>query len=439
METGQVKDGKHEPSIKNVFFSNHNFFKLWIAQFVSNTGSNITQLVLPLFIFYYTGSTLWLGVISLAEIIPIILISPYAGVFADRNNRKIVMICSDAMNTILILLVPLLVAFDYVLNKQFVLVGITCLVFLGASVTRFFIPARSASIPHLVTKDELGIAVSISQTTFQLIEIIGPIVGAAIATFIGYSFAFVLDGSTFVFSALVLATISTDLRPEASQNKSKKEDDLLLGTKKIIHIKSLRLITIIIAFTTFTLASLNSFLVAFVEQDLGLTAIDFGTTISIMGFSGVIAGVIMTNRITKITKPINFMSISLLLLGLVLVPFLVISQLWELFLIFLCIGSFNMLISIPLNIIFMRDTEDSYRGQAFSSLNVITSLFMIVGILFGVALAPIVGLRDLFFLNALLLIVIAVGSLFYLLFINDLDNPTQISQQDINMVKTIPD
>ena len=98
---------------------------------------------MPLFIFAYTGSTLWLGIISLAELIPVLLISPYAGIFVDTHNRKTVMICSDLLNTVLIFLVPVLISLDYFLNKEVVLIGITVLVFLGASVTRFFIPARS--------------------------------------------------------------------------------------------------------------------------------------------------------------------------------------------------------------------------------------------------------------------------------------------------------
>ena len=214
---------------------------------------------------------------------------------------------------------------------------------------------------------------------------------------------------------------------------------MLLGTKKIIQTKSLRLITITIAFTTFVLASLNTFLVEFVKKDLELSTMDFGTTISIMGVSGVIAGIILTKKITKIKKPINFMTICLLLLGIILIPFLIINQSWELFLLFMFIGPFNVLITIPLNIIFMRDTLDSYRGQAFSSLNLITSLFMIFGILYGVILTPYIGLRYLFFYNAVLLILIAIGSLIYLVFINNLDNLTQTDLKNTTRPVTLPD
>ena len=100
-----------KPSVSSVF-KNSDYFKLWIGQFISNVGSNISLIVLPLFIFQYTGSTYWLGIITIAEFIPVLVISPIAGMYVDSHNRKKIMIASDLLNTLLIVLIPVLITFD---------------------------------------------------------------------------------------------------------------------------------------------------------------------------------------------------------------------------------------------------------------------------------------------------------------------------------------
>lgn len=414
-----------KPSVSSVF-KNSDFFKLWIGQFISNVGSNISLIVLPLFIFQYTGSTYWLGIITLAEFIPVLVISPIAGMYVDSHNRKKIMISSDLLNTLLIVLIPVLITFDQTFDGIYILIGITALVFLGSTVNRFFMPARTASIPRIVNQDEIGIAVSISQTTYQLIMVLGPIFGAIIATFFGYRLAFIVDGSTFLFSASVILLIKTDLNPLKNLSKDIYEKpSLLLGTKKLFQIKSLRFLVILFSVLIFANASINSFLVAFVKSDLHMTDIEFGTTITILGGSGVLTGIIMSKKISQVRRPIMLVVIGFLLSGISFLPIKIVTQAWQLYILFFFLGSFNLLINIPVNTIFLRDTTDNIRGQVFSALNMAISFFTILGILYGVIFAPILGLRDLYFLNAVIFVIVALIGMFYLIFIENLDNPQE--------------
>ena len=415
-----------KPSVKTVF-KHADFSKLWIGQFVSNVGSSLSLIVLPLFIFFYTGSTAWLGAITLMQLIPVLIFSPIAGVFVDTHNRKTIMITSDILNMLFILMVPVLIAFDNILSQEYILIGISAMVFLGSTVNRFFMPAREASIPHLVNSDELSIAVAISQTTFQLITVIGPIIGTIIATLINFSAAFAIDGITFIFSALTLISIKTDLKPISDSNQSKTQSpSLLLGTKKIFQIKTLRFIIIIFMFLIFANSSLNSFLVAFVEQDMHMTKVQFGLSVSLLGGSAVLTGILLSGTITKIKRPLALIAGSFLAGGIILLPLLIIDQPWEFYVLIFLLGPINVFINIPGDVIFFRDTVDNIRGQVFSSLNMLISLFSIIGIIYGVIFVQFYGIRLLFFSNALIFVIIGILALFYLFFINNLDSiPTQ--------------
>ncbi len=410
-----------KPTVKTTF-KNKDYSLLWIGQFISNAGSSISFIVLPLFIFYYTQNVFWLGIITLVQTIPVLLFSPIAGMFVDTHDRKKIMISSDIFNTLFILSVPVLITFDNIYPQTQIVIGICVLVFLGSTVNRFFMPAREASIPHLVKSDELNIAVSISQTTFQLIMVIGPIIGAILAT-VSFSLAFIIDGLTFIFSALTIFLIRSDLKPELNPNSSQQDrPSLLLGTKKVFQIKTLRFIIIIFAFLIFANASLNSFLVAFTKSVLNMSDVQFGTSVSILGGSAVLAGILLTTKITKVKRPLALIAGSFFVGGFVLLPFIFIDQAWELYIMFFLMGPINVLINIPGDVIFFRDTTDNVRGQVFSALNMLISLFTVSGIIYGVIIVPFIGLRNLFFFNSLIFIVVGFIALFYLFFINNLDS-----------------
>lgn len=429
----QTDSQTSKPSVRSVF-KNKDYTKLYTGQFISNFGSNISFIVLPLFIFYYTGSYTWLGIVSIMQFIPVLFFSPFAGVFVDTHNRKTIMIYSDITNAIFIFSVPLLISIDTLFPRIYILIGISILVFMGATVNRFFMPAREASIPHLVKSDELSIAVSISQTTFQLIMVLGPVIGTVIATMLNYSAAFLIDGLTFIFSAIMIYSIKTDLRPTNMANNDttatiKERPSLLLGTKKVFQIKTLRFIIIIFAFLLFANSSLNTFLVAYAESELNMTGVQFGTSVSILGGSAVLTGILLTSKITKVKRPLALIAFSFFIGGFIILPLIIITQAWELYILFFLLGPINILINVPGDVIFFRDTTDAIRGQVFSALNMLVALFTIAGIIYGVLLAPIIGLRYLYFTNSLIFIVVGFLALFYLFFINNLDYSAQPSEK----------
>lgn len=98
-----------EGSIKSVFLK-RDFSKIWFGQFISNTGSTITLIILPLFIYEYSKSYFWLTGVSFAQFLPVIFFSSFAGMFVDSHNRKFNMVVSDCLNSVLIFLIPIVVA-----------------------------------------------------------------------------------------------------------------------------------------------------------------------------------------------------------------------------------------------------------------------------------------------------------------------------------------
>ncbi|MFH1996556.1 MAG: MFS transporter [Candidatus Omnitrophota bacterium] len=188
---------------RDILFKNRNFSLFWLGQVVSNFGDRLTQMALIAFVYQIApGSSIALAKLTSFTLIPVFVIGPVAGVWADRWDRKTTMIVSDILRGFLVLLIPI-----FVLMNQIALVY--CAVFLLYSVTRFFIPSRMAFIPDLVAGDKLLTANSLANTTRMIGNAIGLVVAGLIVNikFVGASGGFYIDSATFFFSAALIAMI----------------------------------------------------------------------------------------------------------------------------------------------------------------------------------------------------------------------------------------
>ena len=83
------------------------FIIVWVGQFISLMGTAMTNFAIPIYIFTETQRVQELALLSMAFMIPLIVMSPFAGAIVDRSNRKLMMMISDlaaGMMTILVLI-----------------------------------------------------------------------------------------------------------------------------------------------------------------------------------------------------------------------------------------------------------------------------------------------------------------------------------------------
>ncbi|MHA2153189.1 MAG: MFS transporter, partial [Candidatus Thorarchaeota archaeon] len=204
-ETILVEDSIEQTESKGIrsVLSHRDFSYLWSGQLVSNIGTAISSLALMFYAFDLTGSAMSMAILAMAQVLPVVVFAGFVGVYVDQWNRKKIMIASDVVRAITILLIPLTVYFPTVMPTIY---WVYLLTFIYATANAWFFPARSASIPNLVEGDELVAANSLSQMTFQVVQLVVPPVGGLLVALLApdYFLAFALTSSTFVFSAFAL-------------------------------------------------------------------------------------------------------------------------------------------------------------------------------------------------------------------------------------------
>jgi MFS family permease len=180
---------------------NGSFSALWMGQLISLFGDRVNQLALAAFVFEVTDSAFALALTFLVATLPNLVFSPIAGVYVDRWDKKQVLVVSDILRAALVLLVPVAVLVNVWLAYP--------LVFLITTVSIFFRPARIAILPRIVPERDLlsaNSALWVGETVADVINY--PIAGLFVVFLAGsLPIAFWFDAATYLVSAALLAAI----------------------------------------------------------------------------------------------------------------------------------------------------------------------------------------------------------------------------------------
>jgi MFS family permease len=194
---------------------NSEFRKLWTGQFISQTGDWFNNVALFTLILNLTGNSESVGYILIIKLLPTFFFGPFAGVVADRFNRKAIMILSDVLRGFLVL------GFLFIKNPDqvWIVYLITALQVVG---TTFFEPANSASIPMIVQRRGLITANALASMSWSITLSVGAALGGLVTDVLGRETAFVIDSISFFISAAFIWSVRFPRMPERAPRAEKK-------------------------------------------------------------------------------------------------------------------------------------------------------------------------------------------------------------------------
>jgi len=181
---------------------NPRFLQLWVGQACSFVGDAVSMVALVILVVQLTGSAAAVGSVLLARLLPT-LASPLVGVYADRLDRRAVLVASDLVRALLLL--TMVFARD--------LMVLLVLVFLMGLARALFNPTIRAAFPSVVEGGDLARANALVSGTFSVSVTLGPALGGLLVATVGVGAAFALDAATFLVSALLLSRIPMPRSP----------------------------------------------------------------------------------------------------------------------------------------------------------------------------------------------------------------------------------
>ncbi len=284
------------------FFYNRNFACLWAGQAISATGDYFTLLAIPIFVNRLTGSIMLVGLAFIAAALPALLLGPVAGVFADRLDRRKVMIASDLLRGALTL--SLLVVRDAQQVWIVYLVG-----FLVSCSAQFFFPARSAVLPLIVPDPQDWLA---ANATLRIIQTVGMLAGPALAGFSiglwGERFAFLADGASFLLSALAIFWIrlprTTPGRLPGALTLRSVWDDLRAGLVYLFTTRAALGVWICMGMASVGFSTVNLMWIPYLQRRFGVGATGLGLADAALGAGMLVSALVVIRVARRVSKPL---------------------------------------------------------------------------------------------------------------------------------------
>jgi MFS family permease len=169
------------------------FRYVFAGQAVSVVGAQVTQVAVPLQVFNISHSSLYVGLVGLASLVPLVLLGLYGGAIADAVNRRTMLLLTSIGSGLVSTVLLLQAAFG--VNQLWLLY--VCVV-LQSSFFALDYPARRSILPQVLGRDRLAAANTLSMGVFSFGLVLGPLVAGAVVGAFGFAAAYAVDVGTFV-------------------------------------------------------------------------------------------------------------------------------------------------------------------------------------------------------------------------------------------------
>ncbi len=377
------------------------FSLLWLAGLISVAGDSVLMIALPYYVYLTTGSTLATAGMTAAELAPAILLSSFTGVFADRWNRKHILVVANLLQAAIV--ASLLLVGEGWLWVVYVAAA------LQSAAAAFSQPAESALLPSLVPRELLVQANALNVLNNRLGRLTGVPLGAALLSWWGLDAVVVVDSLTFVVAAALVAPIVVPARPVDAGAEPVEPHfwrEWTAGLRVVRDDRTIAVLFVVFGLMTFGGTMLDPLYVPWIRDVLdegveivavltmthsvagivgsllvGTLGARFSARV-LMGWGSVIAGVLL---LVKFNVPVLWLAIALSAIG----------------------GVTAVASSVGVETLAQERTPEQVRGRVFGSLQASIWLASLLGAVVGGVLGEVLSV--LFAINVAGILVTVAG------------------------------
>ncbi len=381
-------------------FRNRNFVALWLGQTVSFIGDYFYWLAVPIMVERLTGSAMMVGLSTIANALPLLLLGPVAGVFVDRWDRKRTMIVADLLRGLLVLLFLTVRTADQV--WVYYVVG-----FLMSCVSRFFFPSQNAILPLIVGDEDDLLA---ANGLMQIVQTVGLLLGPALAGFAiglwGEQIAFLFDSVTFFVSAGAILTLMVPrTTPGAGSVRGRRLAavwaEMREGVAYLFGNQTMVGILICLAVIQLGIGAINVVWVPYLSRTFGVGAEGLGVVDSAQGGGMVLGGLLLGFLTARLSKR-SLAGWSIVIIGSLFVG----MGLAPVFGVVIALSAAVGVALVPAQSAVMTmmqlSVPDLKRGRVGGSLNAMTTAASLISMAAASSMADLIGLRTIYVIAGLI-------------------------------------
>jgi len=351
-----------------------------LSQTISLFGSSLVQYAIMWYITLRTQSGIMMMIAIVCGFLPAFFLSPFAGVWADRYNRKILIVFSDSLIAVSTLVLAVLFWLGY--EMIWLLFIISAIRALGSAIQ---LPAAGAFLPQIVPKEELTRVNAIFGSIQATVMLLSPMISGALLALTGLEIIFLIDVFTAALAVSVLLTFlyvpvhgKALIRQTTGYFSDMREGYAYIAKHE--YIKKFFLFCAVFFFLSAPAAFLTPLQVtrSFGEDVWRLTSIEIAFSL------GMIVGGIVMASWGGFKNRIHTMTLSILVIGACTLALGIIPNFWIYLVFMVLVGVAIPMFNTPSTVLLQEKVETDLLGRVFGVLTMISSTMMPLGmVLFG--------------------------------------------------------
>lgn len=379
----QIDSGAFRTMFRALSYRNYRYY--FVGQSISLIGTWVQNIALGWLVYRLTGSALLLGSVVFALQIPSLFITPFAGVLADRWNRRHVIIISQAAAMGIAFILAWLV-----LSDQITVGWILPLAVMNGIILAFDTPFRQAFVADIVTRrEDLSNAIALNSSVYNLARFVGPPIGGMLIAWLGEGWCFFINGVSFSSTIIGLMAIKIQL-PGAAKHLGSIMAQLKEGLRYVIRIRSLRYLILLLTFSSLFGLPFQALMPLFAADVLQGDAQTLGILTGSLGAGALSGALFLASRKNILSIPgLTFMAATVFSGGLMVFA---LSKSTILSMIALVVTGFGMIMHFnATNTLLQSISDENKRGRVVSLYSLTFMGITPLGSLLAGAIAEYIG------------------------------------------------
>lgn len=354
----------------NYLQSERAYWKLFLAGVVNGIGDRFSQVAVLALLLQLTGSGMAVGIILAIKLLPALVISPFAGLLADRYSRKRILIWTDIMR------IPVALSFLLVNGEEDVWLFYAGTLFLAIG-EAIYQPVRKAMVASAVKKENLLKVNMLEQVMVGVVLVIGSLSGGIVAYFLGEKMTFAVNGISFLIAGILVSRIVLERGKELMDRQGGLRH-FQAGFQLIARSSALKLILLLQLTLSFGDAIFNVLISVYAVEEYGRGEFGIGVFYASLGI-GLVLTMLTSEKLHR--KLLLIGTIAIMMEGLFQIMISQLPHFWVAVSLFIFVSFVTGIGNACFDAILMQETPEQKQGIIFGLFHTFSStlfgLFML--------------------------------------------------------------
>jgi MFS family permease len=341
---------------------NHRNFRLYFSgQGLSIIGTWVQRIALTWLVYRLTNSAFLLGIVGFSGQIPLLIITPFAGVLADRLNKHKILLYTQTLSMIQAFVLAALVLSDNIRVWEIIVLSIILGIFDALDM-----PTRQSFMVEMVgnNREDLSNAIAINSSMVNSARLVGPSIAGILISLFGEGWCFLLNAVSYIAVIVSLLKMKLDVKP-VSAKKKETIKELKEGIQYAFGFPPIKSLLLLLAIVSFMGTPIRILAPVFVKNIFHGGADLFGFLMGASGLGALSGAILLMNRksVLGLGKLISY---AVLVFGTGLIAF-ALSHIFVLSVIFMFMTGIGMMIQLAgSNTMLQTIVDNDKRGRVMS-------------------------------------------------------------------------